>query len=57
LAEAVGSADRELEASLGPIRFGGLLDDRDRDAVFDIALVRALARRLTDEHLQRARAA
>jgi RNA polymerase sigma factor (sigma-70 family) len=48
IADGVGALDRDLER-LGLDSFGGLLDEREREAVFDVALVRAHARRLTRE--------
>jgi hypothetical protein len=50
LGESVGRIDDDLEASHAPEAFGGLLDGREREAPWDTALVRALARRLTREH-------
>jgi hypothetical protein len=49
LAESVGRVDGDLEARFAPDAFGGLLDDRDSEAVFDVPLCRSLARRLADE--------
>ena len=57
LAELVGAVDRDLEASTGPDPFGGLLNDRDSKAAWDIALCRALARRVLRERNSGARAA
>jgi hypothetical protein len=57
LAESVGAVDVDPEAGLGADPFGGLLNDRDGEAPWDTALVRALASRLLRERGQRAKAA
>jgi hypothetical protein len=57
LAENVGQVDAAIEALCAPAPFSGVLDDRDRDAVFDVARIRVLARRLASERSQRPRAA
>lgn len=56
LAESLGRTDPALDA-IGGGPLDELVRDREAEAVFDVALVRALARRLTCEHTQRARAA
>ena len=57
LDESVGAVDSDLEAGSGPDPFGGLLNDRDSEAPWDTALVRALARRLLRERDRGVRAA
>jgi hypothetical protein len=57
LGASIGSGNGDPEAGALADSCGGLLDDRDGEADWDLALCHALAARLLRERSQRARAA